>query len=296
MKPFDWREIRKRRQLGRTVYEEPKRLELNWLTPDGGIATQPTGSDGPLGPIEMVVRDPDGIIHPLPGKGPVIIPMDAELMGRYLIGARIPWRQQDMDGDGTLENVYLCAKHMVIHRKDGGKMGRASVVFLDDPQNFPLEIGPVMDTAKSRFGGGFQSPHRAYEMMVKYLGRPLSGAEVTVMAMGSRWQRRYLTDSDGKFEVSPTDDRSINGEWQKYLYVATHHDRSNNDYYITSFPVAVYKNQPEWQSKALGFTLWSIIGAALTLLIVLGFFKRGQWLDNRALVIFNNRKIHRDPE
>lgn len=293
---FDWREIRKRRQLSRTVFQDPKHLEISWLAPDGTMTALPAGMPNALKTAEVVVRDPNGVIHSMPIAGPLTILEDPLLMGRYLVGAHILWTSQDLDGDGIKERVHLCAKHMVMHRKNGAKMGRASVLFLDDPETMPLEIGPVFNTAKSRFGGGFQTPHNTYEMMVKYAGQPLPGARVKVMALGSHWQNIYLTDTDGKFEVQPTDDRSVSEAYQKYLYVATHHDRSQNSYYVASFPVMVYKNQPEWRSKTLGFTLWSIVGSALSLLVVLGFVKRNQWLDQRTLVIFNNRKIRKDLE
>jgi hypothetical protein len=295
MDHLDWREIRKQRELDRTAGQAPKRLKLKLL--GSGIPMKTTGLPAAEGtnPAVAVMRDPNGEIHEisnnLEAQDLFQIPDDRDLIGRYLIGAQINLGQQDMDGDGVLESVHLCAKRLISHRKNGGKMGRGSVVFFDDAEHMPLEIGPVINTAKFKYGGESQRPHQSYEMMVKYLNRPLPGARVRVIAQGSRWEKTYVTDDAGRFEIMPTDDRWVERKWQQYLYVVTHHDRERRCYYLSTLPVMVYKNRPEWLSKAMGFTYWTISGSVLILLLVLGLVRRNQWQDSRLLITFENRKI-----
>jgi ferredoxin len=127
------------------------------------------------------------------------IPGDENLVGRYLLGAHIILENRDVDGDGQEESVHLCPKRIVAHYKNGGKRGAASVVFFYEAQHMPLEIGPVINTAKSKFGGGTQRPHRSYPMMVRYRNKPLPGATVTVMVDGSQWTKSLVTDEIGYF-------------------------------------------------------------------------------------------------
>ena len=295
MDHLNWREIRKQRELDRLAGQEPKRIKLEFLRLDNPM--EAAGSPAPEGVnlAAAVVRDPNGETHAISNAPEAQdlfqIPEDQNLIGRYLLGAQINLGQQDVDGDGTLESIYLCAKRLISHHKNGGRMGRVSVVFFDDAEHIPLEIGPVVNTAKYKYGGDTQRPHRSYEMMVKYLNRPLPGARVRVIAQGSQWEKTYVTDDAGRFEIMPMDDRWLESEWQQYMYVVTHHDREKKSYYVSTFPVMVYKNRPEWLSKAMGFTYWTISGSVLILLLVFGLIRRNQWQNNRLLITFENRKI-----
>lgn len=299
MDHLNWREIRQQRELDRTARQAPKRFRLKLLEPDNTIGTAGSLAPDWMHSVVAVMRDPNGEIHEisnLPEAQDLFqIPQDLDLIGRYLIGARIVLGKRDVDGDGVLESIHLCAKRLISHRKSGGKMGRVSVVFLDDAEHVPLEIGPVINTVKFKYGGDTQRPHRSYEMMVKYLNRPLPGARVRVVAQGSQWEKTYVTDDAGRFEIMPMDDRWSARKWQQYMYVVTHHDREKNGYYVSTFPVMVYKNRPEWLSKAMGFTYWTICGSALILLLVIGLVRRRHWQDNRLLITFENRKIKAGP-
>lgn len=297
MEKYDWRKIRELRHLYRTAFQETKHLELKFLRASNKNEIHPSIKPNFLDSTVIIMRDPNGAISNLPGlsneKHHVEIPKDKNLIGRYLLGAHLPLGNCDVDGDTIFESVHLYAKHLVVHRKNGGTLGRASVVFFDDARQMPLEIGPAINTAKSRFGGGTQQPHRAYEMQVKYLNKPMPGVEVMVINMASQWEKRFVTDDRGKFEIIPPDHRSGKQDWQKYLYVATHHDRKTNAYYVATFPTYVYKNQPEWLSKTLGFTYWAIISSFVITLMILGFISRKKRQERQMLTVFENYKTQR---
>ncbi len=298
LEQMDWREIRNLRHQNRRANSEKKYLKLSFLNEVTPTDISFFPDDLVPGSSIAVMGDPDGEIQPLPWEsdepGKIKIPADNDLIGRYLVGIHMALADRDVDGDGSSESVHLCAKHLISHHKNGGRVGSASVVFLDDAEHMPLEIGPVVNTAKSRFGGGRQFSHRSYEMMLKYNQKPLAGAKVSVIALGSQWEKSFVTDDRGKFEVMPPDDRLVPGEWQNYLYIATHHDRTKDAFYVTTFPVVVYKNRPEWQSKAMGFAYWSIIGGAICLIMVAGFAGRRHWQNTRKMIIFENHKIKKD--
>ncbi len=294
---FNWRQIRTIREENRTAGQATKHFTMDQLPASMAIAQADSFQAQTKDKAMVLIRDPNGITMELPpmpaGENNVSLPADNNLIGRYLLGARVPLGAGDVDGDGATESVILCAKHLVSHFKNGGRMGSASVVYFDDTEKMPLEIGPVINTAKSKFGGGTQRPHRDYKMMVKYAGRPLAGGRVTVVAIGSQWQKTVVTDENGIFEIMPTDDRSIQREWQKYLYTATHLDREKAAFYIATLPTVVYKNRPEWRSKTMGFAFWSIIGTGVTLLMVFGLYRRRRKRDNQALTVFDSRKPER---
>lgn len=298
MEELTWREIRKQRGLNRTANQETKLFTVRACESGNISPAAPAQDAGLLTTAISVMRDPNGNIHrlsaPKEAKQVLTIPTNDNLVGRYLLGTHIILENRDVDGDGLEESVHLCPKYIVAHYKNGGQRGSASVVFFDDAQNMPLEIGPVINTAKSKFGGGTQRPHRSYDMMVKYLNKPQPGANVTVMVDGSQWTKSLVTDENGMFNIMPTDDRSTPLEWQKYIYLATHHDRSSNSYYMTTLPIVVRRNTPEWRSKSVGFTYWAIVGSACSLLIVWGFARRKYRLRKRALTIFRNHRIKKD--
>jgi hypothetical protein len=169
-------------------------------------------------------------------------------------------------------------------------MGSTSVVFIDDASLMPLEIGPVINTAKSRYGGGIQRAHRNYEMMVKYNSIPLEGARVTIIAEGSGWRKTDVTDENGIFEITPTDDRSLPGDWQRYLYIADHRDPDSGETYVATLPAVIYKNRPEWRSKTTGFIYWAVIGCGLCILGIWGHVWRKRWMSSREMAAFNNHR------
>lgn len=294
----NWREIREWRKLRRTAGQEIKRLKLKPLATSKKKKVHLSLGRNLLDSTVVMMRDPNGAISILPdisnGSNFVKIPKDEDLIGRYLLGAHISLGNRDVDGDGVYEFVHICAKYIIRHSKNGGKVGSASVVFFDDARQMPFEIGPAINTAKSKYGGGTQLPNRSYEMQVKYLNKPLPGAAVTVINIASQWEKRFVTDDKGKFEIIPPDHRGGARKWQKYLYVATHHDRENNAYYVTTFPTVVYKNQPEWLSKTMGFTYWVIVGSIMIMLMVVGFVSRKKRQDRQALIVFENYKIQKD--
>lgn len=298
MDNLNWLEIRKQRELNRTANLGLKFFNLKLLESKNNLVFSKQPDQKLLNSAIVFMRDPNGIISQLhgisEGKHCVKIPKDENLIGRYLIGVYIPCGSHDVDEDGSKECVHICAKYLTTHYKNGGEPGNKSVVFFDDAQKMPLEIGPVINTSISKYSGGTQRPHRLYELMVKYMNKPMPGVKVTVIAMGSQWEKSFITDMEGKFEIMPTDDRSLLQGWQKYIFRTSFHDRETNNYYIATFPVVVQKNSPEWRSKTSGFTLWSIMGSALTLLIVWGFVKRKNRLKNLSLIAFKNHKIEKD--
>lgn len=281
MEHLNWREIRSQRSQRKTANMDPKVLTLNpcrtkdWVFPSS---------------ITVFAMDPDGNIATY-REPSVTLPEDSDLIGRYLLASTVPVEIVEMDQNRTFESVVLCAKGLVTHYKNGGRQGKTSVVFWDDPDRLPLEIGPVLDTAKSRYGGGIQLTHRDYEMMVKYRAEPLADALVTVRALDSGWTNTLVTDARGIFRVMPTDDRWSDTDFQPYVYTAQHHDKKTGRVYVATFPVTVYKNRPEWQTKALGFTYWAIAGTGLTLVLMIGYRKRRIWEDQRTLVIFEHHRI-----
>ena len=295
LEQMNWKMIRKLKDQNRRANSEKKYLKISSLNKVASIDPSSFSDSVLPGSSIAVVRDPDGGIQTLPWEsdepGIIKLPADNDLIGRYLVGIHMVLANRDVDGDGSFESIHLCAKHLISHHKNGGRVGSASVVFLDDVQHMPLEIGPVVNTAKSRFSGGRQVSHRSYEMMLKYNKKPLPGAEVSVIALGSQWEKSFVTNDRGKFEIMPPDDRLVPGEWQNYLYIATHHDRTKNEFYITTFPVVVYKNRPEWRSKAMGFAYWSIIGGGICLIMVAGFAGRRYWQNTRKIIMFENQKI-----
>lgn len=112
--------------------------------------------------------------------------------------------------------------------------------------------------------------------------------------MASQWKKCFVTNDEGKFEIIPPDHRSGENDWQKYLYVAAHHDRETNSYYVATLPIVVFKNQPEWLSKTMGFTYWAIISSFVLMLMALGFIFRERRRENQALAVFEKYKMQKD--
>jgi hypothetical protein len=297
MKQLGWREVRKQRERNRTASQTPKLLDLHCVTLENLFAKPSEPSCTPVDPPLILVRDPDGRVNRLNGfpekNGIVTIPDDAQLNGRYLLGICLNLEDRDMDGDGRAEKVYAAAKHLVVHYKDGGNMGADPDVFFNT-EEMPLEIGPAISPAQSRFGGSIQSPHNRYKMMVRFRNRPMAGAAVIVAVEGCGWKKGFTTDAAGQFEIMPFDDRSLDRFWQKLIYVATYHERDRNAFHIATLPVVVLQNRPEWRSQAAGFTYWGIIASAGVLLLIVGIFRHESKLREKSLLGFENYKIKKE--
>ncbi len=307
LESMNWREIRDRKKTYRAAREEIKKFSVKTLESETlqfpELQFKKTheiftlSEDDFLTGSDIFIRDTNGRIYPgnadITDTGTHIsIPEDINLAGRYLLGAHLSSKEQDIVMDNTPEEVHISLKYLVPHYKNGGNVGSTSVVFFDDPDLMPLEIGPVINTAKSRYGGGTQTVHREYKMMVKFNAKPLASAKVTVMSIESGWSKSFVTDSRGIIEIMPTDDRSGSKDFQNYLYIATHHDTDKDQYYITTFPVTINKNRPEWRSKTTGFIFWSITGTAMILLTIAGYWIRKRQRQNRKLAVYEKQTIN----
>lgn len=292
---LSWQEVRTQRKLRRNAGQNLKRSQLN-------LVRLPASLDAPqlvppelLGGIRLLLRDPDGHIHHLPplknSAQPIVVPIGQELNGRYILSAQLELDPAYIDLPSGAQRVTLYAKQFVTHHNRDLDHGSRPEVFFHDPAEVPFEIGPVVNNAKNKFGGGMQIPHSSYEMLVKYHNRPLAGCEVSVFAEGGKWQGRYTTDSQGIFTITPIDDRSIERRWQHYLYVAEHFDPDDSNLHIATLSVIILKNRPEWRSKSMGLWFWAVTGSALVLLLTAGAAWRRRRRDHRSLVVFENRRV-----
>jgi len=296
MDKMNWLEIRERRELNKTANQEVKTSGLKIYGDQLFAGRKWQNGEAPAGAVSMFVRDPNGRMSTVSGiktgENAVQLPQDVRLNGRYLLGALYSPGKADVDGDGREETVYLSAKQMVRHYLNGGVTGKASVVYFDDPERMPLEIAPAINTAENRSGGNTQRPHKDYDMQVRYRGKPLAGARVVVRAMGSGWEKQFVTDSKGLFTIIPPDDRTDSSrEWQTYLFMAAHHDRERAQFHNATLPVTVYKNRPEWYSKAMGFTFFAIIGTSVVLVILAGMSRRRKRRQQNSLAVFEKYRI-----
>jgi hypothetical protein len=297
MDHMNWREIREQRERNRTANERPKLLDLHRFDFRTPFEDRPGPSNPPMERAVLFIRDPDGRVSRMEGlpleNGKVRAPDDESLNGRYLLGGYFDLGEMDVDGDGRMEKVRATAKHFITHYKDGGRRGGNPAFFFDE-EDMPFEIGPAISPAQSQMGGGIQSPHKRYDMLVRYRGRPLPGATVTVLIEGGGWQKDFTTDADGQFEIAPPDDRTLDREWQKLLYVATYHDREENTFNIATLPMVVLQNRPEWRSQAAGFAYWTIIAAVGCVLLIPGMSRRGRNLREKEMLGFRNYRIKED--
>ncbi len=297
---LDWFEIRKRRVLYRTASEEPKLLELRFTswrelfkeTVAGEVGKSVVSSTEPG---IILVRDPDGGLSrssSLPGEAvKVSVPSDGLLNGRYLLGAHFNLGEFDTDGDGSTETVHAYPKHLVVHVKGEGRTGTNPDVLFGDGKEMPLEIAPAVSSAQSKHGGGTQTPHNLYEMLVLYGGRPLAGARVSVVVEDSGWQRVLEADHAGKIRIMPFDDRSGERDWQKYLFVSTHHDRAQRAFHVATLPIVVYRNRPEWRSQAAGFGFWTVVGGTGCAILIPGIVRHRRRRQRQALVRFEDYRV-----
>ncbi|WP_449244793.1 hypothetical protein [Desulfobacca acetoxidans] len=295
---LDWQKIRKRRELKSTAVGITKLFELRCLN-FRELSSELNGRNGFLTARTIIlIRDPDGRINQISGaaleKISVKIPDDEYLNGRYLLGAHCDLGGMDINEDGRLEMVHLYTKHLVLHHKPNGRMGTSPDVFFNDVKRMPFEVGPALSTSDCRFSGGTQKPHIRYKMMVRYLNNPLSNVKVTVIAEDSRWQKTYVTNNTGNFEIELFDDRYMDRAWQRYLYVATHYDIDRNTFHIATMPVMVHQNLPEWRSQTIGFIFWSILGSTGCFLLIIVLAQRKRELKKKALLSFENYRIKKD--
>lgn len=298
MGSLDWRRIREQREIRKNASQNPKHLKLQ-------LGRFTAGSFGPaplpsklLKDLRLLVRDPNGEVRrltPLADKKYLAsIPDRDEINGRYILSAQLNLGIMDVNRDGIGEKIILYAKQFVTHYRQDLSLGSSPDVFFNNAEQLAFEIGPVVDNAKSKYGGGMQRPHQLYEMMVKYKNRPLAGGVVSVYVEGGGWQGRFITDSKGVITIMPTDDRFGNKDWQKYIYAAEHHDADDHSYHIASLSVIVKKNRAEWRSKAMGFTYWAIIGGTLILLLAAGLSLRKRRRDKQSLAAFESCRIKED--
>lgn len=304
MDGMNWREIRAQKKRHSEAGKESKFFELKQFC----LSSNPRNIDlfqaDAMQQVMVVVRDPNGIVSRIDtssvlapeseSDSAVQIPRDTNLNGRYLLGGSARYKDMAVDHDGDPEAVHLCAKYLIGHHKSGGTLGEKSVVFIDDPTVMPLEIGPVINTAKSKYGGAYQRPHRTYEMMVKYNGEPLPYCYVRLISFPGQWEKTFMTDDQGIFKVMPMDDREFGRERNKYLFAAFHHDQNENTVYVSTFPVNVPSNRPEWRSKAMGFALWAIAGSVLTFIMVWALVRRREKQHRREMIVFKDHTIKRE--
>lgn len=298
MGSYNWRQIREKREIRLTANQRTKQVRLQLISLGAGRdATWKPGQDLVSG-ARLLLRDPDGNLtrlHSLAGQGELLsIPVGVPKSGRYMVAAHLELDQPDDSRQGPWNTLHLYAKQFIGHYDHDLPMGSSPNVFFNDPGRVTLEIGPVVINAKRKFGGDMQRPHQEYEMMVKYKNKPLPGARVFVYVQGGDWLGRFTTGDDGIFTIVPPDDRPGNRAWQKHIYVAEHYDALDRSYHVATFPVIVTQNRPEWRSKAMGFSLWTIIGSALTILIVVGLSWRKKRQDRRSLVVFESCRIKKD--
>ncbi len=294
--PSDWRDIRRKRledqiNRGRTKllflcygqHFSENRLQQHY---QNGLEEKIKKS---LDKAVIWVKDPNGRISPIPfnhvkNKLSINIPKDVELNGLYLVGARLDIGQIDVDHDGKSEKVYLSAKCIIPHYKTGGSQGNKRSIFFNDPVRFPLEIG----CSNFWFRRGYQKAYNEYEMKVLYRGKPLANAEVVILSR-SGWKKITYTDANGKFLITPFGEMENDGQGV-YLYVTCHQDVFKEEYHCATLTMNVYTS-PEWCSKSNGFTLWTIAGATLVVIIVVSGIYWKEKHNKEIMEKFDNFKV-----
>jgi len=280
---LDWKEIRKQRAENKKARVLPQELSIAALKRDKDNIARPVKDCGKLN-VQVLTCDPSGKIvfsESFNKEGYISVPEDMNLTGRYILGAQLKFT----DNKSKKKTVY-CMKYIVSHWKDGGVPGKVSPVFFTDSKKLPLEIGPVVNTGKSKFGRTNQRVHRTYKMALKFMGKPLAGETVQVYSPESGWEKNFITDKNGKFEVTPTDDRFIKKDWQRYFYMSSYNNKKNNTRYVASLPVVVYKNRPEWRSQSMAFIFWSISGTAISVLVIVEMLRRKRRRESLNLAAY----------
>ena len=282
--------------------EMPKSLALRWgkfphVRQDASLHGQPASLDS----TRTWIRNPDGIISEAnlsPDKEAVVLDFPtklnpAESNGLYLVGIHINAGVMDIDSDGTDETVHYYAKYLIYHRKDGGIQGDRPDVFFKDPNKIALEIGPLNTPGMEEIPSmkaGCQEALKKHKMKVLYKGRPLADAEVAVLTE-SGWERKEKTDSRGIVSITPVENEE---KENKFLYVVTHKDLSNGQYYCSSLMMYVPKPPPGWMSKAEGFVFWAVGGTALFVVYAGWRIHRRKKRDRKTMLEFERHKIRKD--
>ena len=247
------------------------------------------------------IRNPNGIISEAnlsPDKETVVLDFPTELNpaksnGLYLVGIYMDAGVKDIDLDGTDKTVHYYAKYLIYHRKDGGIQGDRPDVFFKDPDKIALEIGPLNTSGIGEIPfmkAGCQEALKEHKMKVLYKGRPLADAEVAVLTEGG-WERKEKTDSNGMVSITPVESKE---KENKFLYVVTHKDLSNGQYYCSSLMMYVLKPPPGWMSKAEGFVFWAVGGVGLFVVYVGWRIHRRKKRDRKTMLEFEKHKIRRD--
>ncbi len=233
-----------------------------WVQPPSGV------------PYEMVPASKEGNLT-------VSVPPDLDLNGRYMILSRTMAKGK----------LFLCAKTFVAHMKKGGRREQKAGAFLDNPEKFPLEIGPVLPPRTNPYEGVMQTEHMGQSFQVRFCGRPLSGAPLRVMTE-SGWIREYRTGKEGTCVVTPIEDRSDQNSWQRYLYVTEHEDKTTGYRYISTFTTIVCDYRHKWRSMLLGVTVLSVLTVGLTACTAIAiFFYRRKKRCSMPVVLLNRSDV-----
>ena len=282
--------------------KRPKSLTLRWgKFPHVQQDTNLHGQSASLDSVRTWIRNPDGIISEAnlsPDKEAVALDFPTKLNptesnGLYLVGIHINAGVMDIDSDGTDETVHYYAKYLIYHRKDGGIQGDRPDVFFKDPNKIALEIGPLNTPGMEEIPSmkaGCQEALKKHKMKVLYKGRPLADAEVAVLTE-SGWERKEKTDSRGIVSITPVENEE---KENKFLYVVTHKDLSNGQYYCSSLMMYVPKPPPGWMSKAEGFVFWAVGGTALFVVYAGWRIHRRKKRDRKTMLEFERHKIRKD--
>lgn len=213
------------------------------------------------------------------------VPEPEASSGIYLLGSHYSPDDRDIDGDGKLEKVHLYAKFLLRHVTESLSHGGEKNTFFHSPL-MPLEIGPVR---AGRYSGIIQISHRPYEMAVFYRGKPLAGAEVTILTERG-WSKTVQTDQKGRFMAVPLESRGEKRNWESYLYTVRHHDRQRGEYHVASMPMIVDPPWPEWTHCLTSFVLWSFAGTTFAAFLAATLIMRSRRRNRLRLARFEAAK------
>ena len=283
-------------------FEMPKSLALRWgKFPHAELDENKINKLHTSNNTEIWIRGSNGVISKAnlsPEKETVVLDFPTELNpaksnGLYLVGIHVNAGIMDIDSDGTDETVHYYAKYLIYHRKNGGIQGDRPDVFFKDPDKIALEIGPLNTSGIKEtpfMKAGCQEALKEHKMKVLYKGRPLADAEVAVLTEGG-WEKREKTNSKGIVSITPVESKE---KENKFLYVVTHKDLSNGQYYCSSLMMCTLKPPPEWMSKAEGFVFWAVIGTGLFVVYAGWRIHRRKKRDRKTMLEFEKHKIRKD--
>ena len=217
----------------------------------------------------------------------------AKFNGLYLVGIHVDAGVKDINLDGTDGTVHYYAKYLIYHQKDDGLKADKPDVFFKDADKIALEIGPSDAPCMGEMPcmkAGCQEALKEHKMKVLYKGGPLADAEVAILTE-SGWEKRKKTNSNGIFSITPVENKE---KENRSLYVVTHKDLSNGQYYCSSLMMYVLKPPPGWMSKAEGFVFWAVMGTGLFVVYVGWRIIRRKRFDRKTMLEFERHKIRRD--